>query len=262
MRRLRQLLRIARNVAIAIGEQVWMPGFALAGWLTHSAAREWSSGGRRVLAVAPHPDDEAIGCGGTLLRHQACGDTVTIAYVTDGRRSRALGLGPEEMATRRRQEAAAGAQALRADHIQWLGLPEGDWDAVQLWPIIQGVVHTCVPEIVYAPSRVDFHPEHCRVAQALALALTDLPLEARPRLRVYQVQTPLTRVLCNLVVDTSDVVMECAGALRVYTTQRGNMARALRQRRYAAAYYGLRRQAEEFWEMTAAQYIALHGDMR
>ena len=261
-RRLRGLLRTARNVAIATGEQFWAPGFALAGRVTRPSAREWSSpGGRRVLAVAPHPDDEAIGCGGTLLRHKARGDAITIAYITDGRRSRALGLGAEEMAARRRQEAIAAARALGADRVEWIGLPEGDWEAVQLRPILHELLHVGMPEIVYAPSRVDFHSEHCRVAEALALALAELPLEAKARLRIYQVQTPLTRVLCNLVADTSDVVVECAGVLGVYVTQRGNMARALRQRRYAAAYYGLKRQAEEFWQVSAEQYVALHGDM-
>jgi LmbE family N-acetylglucosaminyl deacetylase len=259
---LRQLLRATRNMVLAIVERLWALGFAGAGQLATPAVREWASpGGRRVLALAPHPDDEAIGCGGTLLRHKACGDVVTIAYITDGRRSRALGLGPEEMAARRRQEATAGARALAADRVEWLGLPEAEWIAAQLRPIMRGLLDTYAPDFVYAPSRVDYHPEHCRVAEALALALAELPPEDRPQMRVYQVQVPLTRTLTNLVADVSDVAAECAVVLDAYVTQRGNMARALRQRRYAAAYFRFKRQAEEFWELTAEQYIELHRDM-
>jgi N-acetylglucosamine malate deacetylase 1 len=247
---------------MAIVEQFWSLGFALAGRVARPAVRSWSSpGGQRVLVVAPHPDDEAIGCGGTLLRHKACGDVVSIAYITDGRRSRALGLGPEEITRRRRLEAMAGARALGADRVEWLGLPEGEWTAVQLRPILRGLLHECAPEVVYAPSRVDFHPEHCRVAEALALALAELPLGERPGVRVYQVQTPLTPVLANLMADTSDVAAGCIAALGTYITQQGNMGRALRQRRYAAAFYGLKRQAEEFWELSAEQYAALHTNM-
>jgi LmbE family N-acetylglucosaminyl deacetylase len=257
---LRQLLRTARNIVFGIVERFWALGFAFAGRLMPSAARAWdSTGGMRVLAIAPHPDDEAIGCGGTLLRHKACGDIVTIAYITDGRRSRALGLDPEEMAARRRQEATAGARALGADRCEWLGLPEGEWIATQLRPIMRGLLDTYAPDIVYAPSRVDFHPEHCRVAAALGLALAELSSEVNLQVRAYQVQTPLTRVLANLVADTSDVAIECAAALDGYTTQRGNMARALRQRRYSAAFYRLPRQAEEFWELSPVQYVALHA---
>ena len=49
-------------------------------------------GGQRVLVVAPHPDDEALGCGGTIMRHIASGDSVAVLIVTDGRRSRAHNL--------------------------------------------------------------------------------------------------------------------------------------------------------------------------
>jgi LmbE family N-acetylglucosaminyl deacetylase len=244
---------------MAIVEQIWLLGFALAGRVARPAVRAWSSpGGRRVLAVAPHPDDEAIGCGGVLLRHTAAGDQVCIAYITDGRRSRARGLGPDEMARRRRQEAEASARALCAERVAWFGLPEGEWAAEQFQRDMSALISEFAPQIIYAPSRVDFHPEHGRVACALALTLAESSPDAGPRVRVYQIQVPLTPALTNLVADISGVIAASAVALHVYLTQRGNIGRALRQRRYAAAFYRCGRQAEEFWELSAAQYIALH----
>jgi LmbE family N-acetylglucosaminyl deacetylase len=245
---------------MAVVEQCWALGFALAGRVARPDARRWSSiGGQRVLAVAPHPDDETIGCGGALALHTAYGDAVCIVYVTDGRRSRALGLGPEEMAGRRRAEAMASAAALGADRVEWLGLAEGEWDDGQLQASLQALLGQLAPQIVYAPSRVDFHPEHARVARVLALALADAPADTR--VRIYQVQVPLTPPLTNLVADTSSVIAKNATALGAYVTQRGNIGRAIRQRRYAAALYGLERQAEEFWELSAQQYVMLHRDL-
>jgi LmbE family N-acetylglucosaminyl deacetylase len=258
--RFRPILRAVRDLGMAIVAQLWALGFVLAGRAARSSVRHWSSpGGQRVLALAPHPDDEAIGCGGALALHRACGDAISIAYITDGRRSRALGLAPEEMAGRRRQEAMAAAAALGASP-EWLGFAEGEWTDAQLRASLQTLLRRLAPQIVYAPSLVDFHPEHVRVAQALVQALADAPGE--PLVRVYQVQVPLTAILTNLVADTSCVIEQSAAALRAYVTQRGNVGRAIRQRRYAAARYGLRQHAEEFWELPARQYAALHLHMR
>jgi LmbE family N-acetylglucosaminyl deacetylase len=251
------LLRKIRNAVMALVEQLWALGFALAGRIMRPAVAGWSSpGAQRVLAVAPHPDDEACGCAGTLVRHKRCGDVVCIAFVTDGRRSRALGLVPEEMARRRRQEAEASAAALGADRVEWFGLPEGEWAAAQLQPRLSALIREFAPDIVYAPSRIDFHPEHYQVAYTLGPLLADS--DNAPRVRVYQVQVPLTAALANLVVDISSVVAESAAALNTYVTQRGSVARTFRMRRYGASFYGLKRQAEEFWELPADHYRTLH----
>jgi hypothetical protein len=42
--------------------------------------------GHKILVIAPHPDDEVIGCGGTVRLHRQLGHTVTILYLTDGER--------------------------------------------------------------------------------------------------------------------------------------------------------------------------------
>jgi hypothetical protein len=76
--------------------------------------------------------------------------------------------------------------------------------------------------------------------------------------RVYQVQVPLTAALTNFVVDISSVVMESAAVLNTYATQWGSVARTFRMRRYGAAFHGLERQAEEFWELPADHYRTLH----
>src|SRR2546421_6220270 len=63
-----------------------------------------SPGGRRVLVVAAHPDDETIGCFATILSHLESGDSVRVLVVTDGSGSRAGSLRPGEMARRRSLE--------------------------------------------------------------------------------------------------------------------------------------------------------------
>jgi len=85
---LRARLRpVKRAISRGMG-RCWELGFATLGsWIRSDAARWSSSGTRRVVVLAPHPDDEAIGCAGSILKHVGCGDRVSIVIATDRRGS-------------------------------------------------------------------------------------------------------------------------------------------------------------------------------
>ena len=50
----------------------------------HAAVCEPANG--RIVVLAPHMDDETLGCGGTIARHVRAGAQVTVIFLTDGRR--------------------------------------------------------------------------------------------------------------------------------------------------------------------------------
>jgi LmbE family N-acetylglucosaminyl deacetylase len=245
----------------SIAEVAWSAGFSVLGLLGQRRASQWKPvGGRRVLVIAPHPDDEVVGCAGTLLLHVRNGDSVCIAYITDGSRSRAVGLNPEEMRRVRRLEAEVAAKSLHVDRFEWLGLTEGGWTYEKLQHRLLDVLCRASPQIIYAPSRVDFHPEHRKVAHGLSLLLSRagvVPPEAV--VRVCQIQVPLAHRLVNRVVDCSEVGQKLEAALKTYRSQSANLAPALRMRRYAARFYGLTKHAEEFWQMPVMSYCRLHN---
>lgn len=253
---MKQHLRAVKSGVQATFEGLWAMGFWLLGRRRRPVERWRSEGGKDVLVLAPHPDDEVCGCGGTAVLHLRGGDRVLVVYVTDGRRSTAYGLGPDEMARRRRREAEAAAAALGVQG-QWWALPEGEWEAEELSPRLGELLRERAPRVIYAPCRVDFHPEHHKVAHALARALAESPT-VTPTIRIYQLQVPLTPALTNLVADTSRVMAPSHRALQVYTTQLGVILPSLRLKRYTARYFGLAHQGEEFWQMTSADYQRLH----
>lgn len=239
-------------------ELLWSSGFAALGHLRPPNAELWSSaGGRRVLVVAPHPDDEVAGCAGAILEHRRHGDRVVVACATDGRRSRAWGTAPEAMAAARRLEAEAAARTLDAELV-WLGLPEGEWRPESLESPLRELLARLTPELVYAPSRVDFHPEHEKTARALAAALAHG--ESEPTVRIYPVQVPLTPTLANLVVPVAGVLGQIREALGCYRTQTGSLRACLRRRRYSARLFRVRGPAEELWQVSSGRYRRLHGD--
>src|SRR5436305_510937 len=109
-RALRPLLRRAVYPAV---EAAWSAGFRLAGWRRGGRPQPWSTpGGIPVGIVAPHPDDETIGCGGVAVLHRAAGDRVAALIVTDGGASRAGGQAGPMLVRRRAAEARAAAARL------------------------------------------------------------------------------------------------------------------------------------------------------
>src|SRR5687767_6864064 len=90
----RQLMRwVARRWIYHLIEHSWAALFLFARLLLRPSPRNISfTGHDRVMVVAPHPDDETLGCGGTIAKHAAAGDQVEVLIITDGGASRARGL--------------------------------------------------------------------------------------------------------------------------------------------------------------------------
>ena len=79
-----------------------------------------------ILVVAPHPDDEVLGCGGVILRHIDHGDTVHVAIVTRGVPERF----PAKQVEVVRQELRAAHQVLGVTGVQFLDFPAQKLDTV------------------------------------------------------------------------------------------------------------------------------------
>ena len=120
-----------------------------------------------VLVVAPHPDDETFGCGGTLLRHKSEGDSIHWLIAT--RMDVAMGYSEEQMATREVQLQRV-AERYNFDSINRLDFVTTRLDELPIGNIvgsISGVVKNTMPNIVYLPYRGDVHTDHRVVFDAV-----------------------------------------------------------------------------------------------
>lgn len=136
---------------------------------------------RSVLVVAAHPDDEILGCGGTLARHAQAGDDVHILIVAEGATSR----DPGRDTGLRRDELEAlcsaarqAAVAIGARPPRLLGFPDNRLDTLPLLDVIKGiesVVAAATPEIVYTHHAGDLNVDHRIVHQATVTACRPLP---------------------------------------------------------------------------------------
>ncbi|MGQ0662592.1 MAG: PIG-L deacetylase family protein [Pseudomonadota bacterium] len=129
-----------------------------------------------ILIVAAHPDDEALGCGGTIARHAAAGERVDILFLADGASARP-GAGADEIEARRRAARAAAA-ALGAQPPEFLDFPDNRLDIVPLLTVVQAVeavVGRARPAIVYTHHAGDLNIDHRIANQATLTACRPLP---------------------------------------------------------------------------------------
>jgi LmbE family N-acetylglucosaminyl deacetylase len=141
---------------------------------------------RKVLAVAPHPDDETLGCGGSLLRHIADGDEVHWLIVTA--MTPALGFLAEDI-ERREREISNVAHAYRFAAVHTLGLPAMRLDTLpkgQLVDAVGSVVRGVQPDTLYLPYRNDAHSDHAAVFDAAAACCKGFRYPSVRRVRAYE----------------------------------------------------------------------------
>jgi N-acetylglucosamine malate deacetylase 1 len=123
---------------------------------------------RSVLVIAAHPDDELLGCGGTVALHARAGDRVTSVIVCEGESLRYGPGGVGQSDHTRRAAGVLGVQDVRA-----LGLPDQRLDTFTLTEIItplERVVREVRPEIVYSQFGGDANQDHEILFRALLIA--------------------------------------------------------------------------------------------
>lgn len=126
---------------------------------------------KKVLVIAPHPDDETLGCGATLLRHIAEGDEVSWLVVTAI--SAEIGFSAERVAGRN-AEIEAVARAYGFQETIRAGFPTMALDTVPIAKLIDEIgvaVRRIAPDTLYLPYRNDAHSDHAYVFDA-AVACT------------------------------------------------------------------------------------------
>jgi LmbE family N-acetylglucosaminyl deacetylase len=131
----------------------------------------------RTLVIAPHPDDEVLGCGGTIARLAGSGNDVHVAVVTRGRAPRFSA----DDVTQVRSEALAAHTLLGVAGTHWLDLPAAELDTVphiDLNRALDGVIRAVAPDTLFLPFAGDIHLDHHLVFRSGLVA-------ARPRAATY-----------------------------------------------------------------------------
>ena len=193
-----------------------------------------------VLVIAPHFDDEILGCGGLLLQLLASGSAVRLLFLSDGSRLDDSGEYSEEYAERRRMEADVVVKALNLAGVEYLDLPDGELE-YRRGEINEAIHRTLLsfrPSLILAPSPLEGSMDHraafaalfdlltpLRTPEELAVAISDVDV------LLYDVNRP---AFPNLLVDVSAELKPMAEIMTLYASQQ-------ERHDYAAAARGIRR---------------------
>ncbi|MBI3565968.1 MAG: PIG-L family deacetylase [Elusimicrobia bacterium] len=179
-----------------------------------------------VLVVATHPDDETLGCGGTILRHTAAGDRVSWLIATSGkdvpRFAAAHPRRQKQIERVRRRLGIHSILALDFPTTRLTELPE-----TRLIEAFSDAFKSTAPHTVYLPHDGDAHSDHRAVARAAASCLKwfrrpsvkrilsfETPSETdQPLLKSLPVFTP------NVFVDISKHLEGKIAAMKLYESE-------------------------------------------
>lgn len=139
-----------------------------------------------ILVIAPHPDDEVLGAGGTIAKRAAAGHDVYVCIVTKGCEP----LFHEPMIEQGRNECRTADKFLGVKETFFLDFPAAMLEKVPRYKLNDGilsVVQKIEPDEVYIPHRGDMQIDHKMVVDAAMVALR--PKYEHRVMRIYAYET-------------------------------------------------------------------------
>ena len=186
-----------------------------------------------VLVVAAHPDDEVLGCGGTMARLSQAGVNVDVLIIADGEKSRLSDNKLSEMNSLilDRQHAAEHARSiLGCRSVECLDFPDNALDTVAMLDVVKAVenrVEKFRPNLVFTHHPSDVNIDHRIVHEAVTVACRQTPGFSVEELLFFEVLSSTewrpvgkgTNFQPNYFVDISSTVEVKKRALLAYESE-------------------------------------------
>lgn len=154
------------------------------------------------MALAPHPDDEALGCSGTLLELRKRGSAIDMVFLTSG--ELLYGSPSSGLADRRREEGRRSSALIGCRETIFLELPDGAVakNMEDAYVRLCGIVERTRPDLIFSPSPIDYHADHIATSR---LALRVLNSFGFLKLAFYEVYSTIR---FNRLVDITEAAEE------------------------------------------------------
>ncbi|MBN1593255.1 MAG: PIG-L family deacetylase [Candidatus Coatesbacteria bacterium] len=170
----------------------------------------------RVLVLAPHADDDVIGCGGTLCKHVEADDQVMVAYMTDGSRGSTELRESLNLVATRKSEAQNAAAVLGIKNLRFLGFQDQklSYYLEDCSAVLADILIDYEPDLIYLPFPLDYNPDHAAAARIAVRAFERIDYLCR--IMAYEIAPP---IMPNRIVDISKEAEQKKKALRCHKSQ-------------------------------------------
>lgn len=209
----------------------------------------------KVLVVAAHPDDEVLGCGGTIVKHTSNGDIVRIMIMAEGITSRDDTRDPgshsDDLSALHAQSLNA-AELMGVSKIKQCGFPDNRMDHIDLLDVVKEIEREIAefqPDTVYTHHNGDVNIDHQVTHRAVVTACRALPgCSIRTLLffetlssTEWQMQTAEKAFMPNWYVDIGDFLEKKLETLHCYESEMRSYPhpRSYENTKNLAAYRGM-----------------------
>jgi LmbE family N-acetylglucosaminyl deacetylase len=180
----------------------------------------------KILVIAPHPDDEVLGCGGTIAKFTNQGDETHLCIVTKAYKPD----WSEEFLRERQEEIKKANRILGIKKTYQLNLPSVKLDTIpqkQLNASILKVINEVKPDVLYIPHKGDLNRDHRLVFEAALVATRPLYPELKKILSYETLSVTdwgelINPFIPNVYVDISETFEKKIESMKAYASELKN----------------------------------------
>ncbi len=202
----------------------------------------------KILVISVHPDDETLGCGGTILKHKDNGDEIYWLILTKADKSVEF---TEEFVAKRKMEIKIVSNQYGFKQTINLGfittkLHQVDFN--NLIDIISATIKDIKPQIIYMNNRSDIHTDHQVAAKAILSCTKSFRYPFIEKILMYEcisetemaAPLPENMFIPNVYSDISNYIEKKMDIMKIYKSEVQNppMPRSLENIRALARYRG------------------------
>ena len=182
---------------------------------------------KKILFVAVHPDDETLGCGGTIIKHKANGDEIYWLIITNISEKYKW---DKKKVNERQQEINEVAELYNFDETYKLDFPTMRLDEIPTYQLINSIsdkITAIKPDVIYLPNRSDIHTDHQITFKAALSCIKNFRTPFIERILMYEVMSetefspalPENSFIPNVFIDISEYLRKKLRIMELFKTE-------------------------------------------